>query len=99
VEEELCVTPHDLEPYGDLSFQFCDGYSIHVSVFTAAGCRGEARETEEAIPLWTPLHAIPYAEMWADDELWIPPMLAGRRFRGCFLFDEDRIVDYELSFD
>lgn len=99
VEEELCVTPQELRACGELSFQFCDGYSIHVSVFTARGCVGRASETDEAIPLWTPLDAIPYAEMWADDELWLPPMLAGRSFRGRFLFDDDRMVDYELELD
>ena len=37
VEEELCVTPQELRACGELSYQFCDGYSIHVSVFTARG--------------------------------------------------------------
>jgi 8-oxo-dGTP diphosphatase len=99
VEEELCVTPLELDDRGELSFQFRDGYALHVFVFTARGFRGVACETEEAVPLWTPLDAIPYAEMWADDELWIPPMLAGQRFRGRFLFDDDRLIDYELELD
>jgi Ala-tRNA(Pro) deacylase len=68
-------------------------------VLSADGCEGEAHETDEAIPIWTPLHAFPFAEMWADDRLWIPLMLAGRPFRGRFLFDGDTLVDHVLEDD
>jgi len=61
VQEELCVTPLELEALGELRFQFTDGYSIHVHVFIADDCEGEASETDEAVPLWTPVDAIPYA--------------------------------------
>ena len=97
VEEELRVTPTGLAECGELHFQFTDGYSIQVFVFTASACRGEAEETEEAIPLWTPLDAIPYHEMWADDELWLPRVLAGRSIFGRFLFDGDRMLDHALE--
>ncbi len=97
VEEEVCVTPSEISECGELSFQFVDGYSIHVHVFRAADCRGEVRETEEAIPLWTPLAAIPYHEMWADDRFWLPLMLEGRRFAGRFVFDGDAMLDYALD--
>ena len=43
---------------------------------------GEPRETDEAIPFWCPVDALPYDEMWADDREWMPHFLAGRRFRG-----------------
>jgi 8-oxo-dGTP diphosphatase len=97
VEEELCVTPRDLEEFGRLRFQFVDGYSTDVFVFRAGDADGEARETDEAVPLWTPIDAIPYDEMWADDRLWLPDLLAGRRFDGCFIFDDDRLVDHALQ--
>jgi len=98
VEEEVGVTPIDPEHRGELRFQFSDGYAIHVYVFTADGCHGKVCETDEAIPVWTRLDAIPYPEMWADDELWIPPMLEGRRFSGCFLFDDDEMLGHRLEF-
>ena len=37
--------------------------------------------------------AIPYDEMWADDHLWVPHLLAGRRFAGRFVFDGDVMLD------
>ena len=96
VEEELCVTPTGLAQAGELRFQFTDGYSIHVDVFRADGCRGEARETDEAVPLWTPLDRIPYDEMWQDDRFWLPLLLAGEYFRGRFVFEGDRMLDSVL---
>lgn len=94
VQEELCVTPTDLSKRGELRFQFVDGYSIHVHVYWANDCEGTARETEEAVPLWTDLDAIPYDEMWADDRIWLPLMLDGKCFDGRFVFDEDAMLDY-----
>lgn len=97
VEEELCVTPLALEERGALSFQFLDGYGLEVRVFTASGCLGEAHETPEAIPLWTPISRIPYDEMWADDRIWLPHMLAGKQIRGRFIYDGDIIVDHAVE--
>ncbi len=97
VHEELRVTPTGIEPRGELLFQFVDGYSIHVHVFSATGCDGEAEETDEAIPLWTDLDRIPYAEMWADDVIWLPLMLEGTPFLGRFLFDGDAMLDHQVE--
>jgi 8-oxo-dGTP diphosphatase len=97
VQEELCVTPHTPRERGELSFHFVDGYTLHCHVFMADGCDGVAIETDEATPRWTPLDAIPYDEMWRDDAVWLPHMLAGRRFRGRFIFDCDTMLDHELS--
>lgn len=95
--EELCVTPVGVEKRGELAFQFTDGYGLFCHVFSAHGCEGEPRETDEAIPLWTPLDAIPYDEMWADDRLWFPHMLAGRWFAGRFVFDADVMLDHAIE--
>jgi 8-oxo-dGTP diphosphatase len=74
-----------------------DGYAIHVSVFRASGCIGEATETEEAVPLWTDVDAIPYDEMWEDDRIWLPILLRDESFRGEFIFDGDAMVDHRLE--
>jgi 8-oxo-dGTP diphosphatase len=98
VQEELCVTPTGISERGALFFQFADGYSLHATVFTAEDCEGTATETEEAVPLWTPLESIPYDRMWADDILWMPKMLAGEHFSGRFLFDDDTMIGHKLAF-
>jgi 8-oxo-dGTP diphosphatase len=86
-QEELKITPTGVRQCGELSFQFVDGLSICVYVFTAQDCEGEPQETDEAAPLWIAVEQIPYDHMWADDRVWFPLMLAGQRFQGRFLFD------------
>lgn len=97
VEEELRVTPFGVEPMGELRFQFADGYGLHAHVFRASGCEGTPTETDEAVPLWTPTDRIPYSEMWADDAMWLPLLLEGRRFSGRFVFDGDLMRDFHLE--
>ena len=97
VQEELGVTPIGVEPRGVLSVQFVEGLSIHCEVFVASDCLGEPRETEEATPQWTPVTAIPYDRMWADDYMWLPLLLAGKRFEGRFLFDGEQLLAHELK--
>jgi 8-oxo-dGTP diphosphatase len=96
MREELHTVPLDPIELGQLSFQFVDGYGIHVHVFRATRFEGEPRETLEATPLWAPLDALPFDEMWADDALWLPVLLTGERFRGWFVFDGDRMLDAVL---
>lgn len=97
VEEELCTTPLTLEWCGENRFQFVDGYSIHVQIFRAADCDRVPQETEEAIPVWVPLDAIPYHDMWADDRLWLPLVVDRRKFSGRFIFDGDAMVDAAIE--
>ena len=96
-QEEVGVTPHDPQLHGELFFQFTDGYSLYCLVFLARGCTGTAVETSEAVPLWTPVDAIPFEKMWADDREWLPKLLAGERFTGRFLFDGDTMLYKEME--
>ncbi len=96
LREELCVGASGVVEHGELSFHFVDGYRLHCHVFRADACLGQPTETDEATPLWTPIDAIPFARMWADDAMWLPLLLAGKRFRGRFVFDGDRMLSHEL---
>jgi 8-oxo-dGTP diphosphatase len=99
VREELGVEAVGATEHGLLRFQFVDGYALHCHVFRARGCVGTPVETDEATPLWTPLDAIPWSRMWADDALWLPLLLTDppTEFDGRFIFDGDRMVDHDLS--
>ena len=97
VQEELHVTPTGLTPAGQLMFQFADGFSLHCYVFTATDCQGDPRETDEAVPHWVGVDHIPFERMWADDSIWIPRMLEGKKFMGRFLFDGDAMLGYDLD--
>jgi 8-oxo-dGTP diphosphatase len=96
-QEELHITPVGLHKGGENLFQFTDGYSIHVHVFAAADYEGEPTETDEAVPIWAPTHAVPYDEMWEDDYLWIPLLLSGSYFKGWYIFDGDVMLDHDLE--
>ena len=98
-QEEIGVTPLEIEERGVLHFQFVDGYSLHCAVFLARDYEGKLIETEEATPLWFNEDAIPYDEMWADDRHWLPQMLAGDRFQAWFVFDGDRMVSKDVRWD
>ena len=95
--EELGIEALSPELRGELHFQFVDGYSLHCSVFVSPDLVGEPVETPEAVPLWTPLNAIPYEEMWADDICWLPEVIAGRRVRGFFHFKHERLLSHQVS--
>ncbi len=97
VEEEVCVTPTGARCVGEHRFQFLDGYAIHVFAYRATGFTGEPRETDEGTPLWTPLSALPWDEMWADNVHWLPRLFAGEPFSGRWLFDVHDLVDWAID--
>jgi len=112
VQEELKVTPLNLKPVGELSFQFvdqvtrtpqaiegCTSGALHCVVFMAEKCLGEPEETEEAIPYWSHQDHIPFHEMWEDDIEWIPGMLQGKKFEGYYFFDDDTMLSGELLWE
>lgn len=96
-EEELCITPAHIRPAGELFFHAEDMPRIHAFVYVARGFTGEPTETEEAIPLWTPINNIPFAEMWEDDRLWLDAVLSGQTIKGRFSFVEESLLDYCLE--
>ncbi|WP_062270561.1 8-oxo-dGTP diphosphatase [Endozoicomonas arenosclerae] len=97
VQEELKITPLNMAFHGECLFQFIDGYSIHVYAFAASDYDGIPEETDEAIPLWFHVDDIPYDEMWEDDRCWLPLLLKKKNFMGRYLFDKDKMLDYEIE--
>jgi len=65
-------------------------------IYVAHRHTGRAVETDEALPMWTPIQDIPYPEMWPDDRYWLPRVLAGERLEGEFLFDAGRLLAHRL---
>lgn len=98
-EEEVGLVPTHMEPRGELRFQFADGLSIHCTVFLTEHFDGELRETEEAVPMWVAVDAIPYEEMWEDDQYWLPQVLEGETFEGYFTFEGDKMLSRDIRFD
>jgi len=90
--EETGVTVHDAEERARIRFIELDGPQWFGHVFVAHSHSGAPVETDEAKPLWAPLSALPFAQMWADDRIWLPAVLAGRRLAVDTLFRAGRLL-------
>lgn len=99
LEEESGIKMESLSKCGILTF-IMDGVSEtwETHIYAVPNFKGEATETEEMRPQWFKLDEIPFDKMWMDDKLWLPLLIAGKKFKGTFRFkDNDTMLDYELS--
>jgi len=101
VREEAGVEVVDLEKFGIIEFEFKNNQEIlEVHIFKAEEFRGMPKESEEMRPQWFDIDKIPFDEMWPDDRFWLPLFLEDRKFRGKFIFDQERntkIIEHNLE--
>jgi 8-oxo-dGTP diphosphatase len=98
LREEVGVTPLHLENRGVLRFQFTDGYSLHCIVFVAQDMDGDLISTVEADPFWCAVDAVPFHEMWEDDQHWLPQVIIGQTFQSWFVFDGEKMLSKRVEF-
>ncbi len=98
-KEEAEIEVTNLEKVAIFEFSFendpviLEGHLFKTSTFT-----GTPSETEEMLPQWYTTDAIPFNEMWPDDEHWFPYFLRGEKFTAKFLFGEnDKILFKEIT--
>jgi len=106
VREETGLTVRNLVEHGALTFYFGAAvepdYTVHI--FSTERFEGELTPSDEGDLEWHRDDALPYDRMWPDDRIWVPHLLAGRRFEGTFRLSEDpptagrpgRVVEHEL---
>jgi mutator protein MutT len=96
--EETGATPRDPKLAGYIQFFMPDDpeFEHRCTIFVATEWDGEPVETDEMRPQWFDLDKIPYNNMWADDKVWMPHMLAGDRFEALFRVGDTELIDYEL---
>jgi mutator protein MutT len=97
--EEVLVRPRDLLLCAHLDFEYVEGErkSWKSFVFVTSSWEGEPAESEEMIPRWFDVDGLPFGEMWADDEYWLPRVLRGEHLKGSFRFNADgAVVWHEL---
>jgi 8-oxo-dGTP diphosphatase len=80
-----------LVPVAHLQFSFPNkpGWGQIVHAFISATWSGEPRESEEIVPRWYAIEAIPYDKMWADGAHWLPLVLQGQQVDAAFTFADD----------
>ena len=66
-------------------------------VFVAHRFSGLPHPSAEAEPFWCPIDSLPLDQMWEDDRLWLPRVLAGEQLAGDFLFTDGRLVAHRLG--
>ena len=93
IEEETKVKAlaQDLEEAGDIKFYFPEKpeWDQQVHIFLLKNWEGEPRESEEMLPKWFDLQALPFDEMWVSDKYWLVDVLAGEKIQGEVHFGED----------
>lgn len=100
--EETGITPAAVKEAGILEFYFPESKSWDniCSVFTADRFSGVlVAESDECSAHWVDLDKIPYEKMWDDDKLWVPLLLAGKRFHRVYTFDADDHMKSERILD
>ncbi len=104
IEEEsgMHIKESDLDERGSIDFYFTDKaeWNQRVHIFRVMHAHEEPKDTEEMInPQWFLFSEIPYTEMWAGDDIWIPYLLRGEKFTGEFHFSEEgkTLVKFDLQ--
>ena len=95
--EEVSITPLNAEKRMELHFQFTSGYALYGEAFFADSWEGEAAASDEADPFWCDLDKLPWDNMWEDDRNWLPLALAGKKLRGFYVFNEDKMLSERLE--
>jgi len=100
-QEEIEVTPLNYWKVAKHDFVQPEGgepWRMIVHVYLCDEWEGEPTETEEMAPEWFKLSDIPYKNMWADDEFWVPQVLAEQKVHGTFTFDEqEKLLSHAVT--
>lgn len=96
VKEEVGIDINGLQFRGIHEFVNNGKLVLLCYIFTSDDFEGEARETDEAEPLWVDIEKVPYGEMWEDDAHWLPKVLGGKTVFGRFEFVDWKMKNHEL---
>lgn len=89
VLEETGLRVSDLLYHGALTFIMDGGKTLHTRahVFSTRHAKGNPQSSVEGPVRWYPLGKLPKAQMWEDDDFWVPLVLRGVRFNATFTYD------------
>ncbi|MDF1497682.1 MAG: 8-oxo-dGTP diphosphatase [Patescibacteria group bacterium] len=89
--EEVGIKCINLEHRGVVEFVFETNpdWDTECHIFVTTLIQGEALESEEMLPAWYQIDKIPYDQMWEDDPIWLPGVLAGGKVNLRFYFNSD----------
>lgn len=90
-ESGLLASEAALKEAGRLEFIFPGhtGLNHDVFIFLLQSWQNQPVETSEMKPFWFCYQDIPYQSMWADDQYWLPTVLAGKKVCGTVVFKDN----------
>jgi len=92
-QEEVGVTPLKWDKIAEHDFVMDvddeQPWHMYVHAYFCDEWQGEPAESEEMAPRWFGISDIPYDNMWQDDIVWLPQVLAGKKLRCTFEFKKD----------
>lgn len=91
VAEETSLVIGEIDLVGELiyPFPFRPAWSQKSWVFLCRDWTGEPVESDELVPEWFSLSAVPIERMWDDAKYWLADALAGRFVTATFEFGPD----------
>jgi 8-oxo-dGTP diphosphatase len=97
-EVGVVVHPNDLIHMGNVVFLFParPEWNLDVAVYQTQYWQGGIRSSEEMVPAWFSLDALPYDQMWQDARYWLPHILAGIRLQARIVYREDNTTVDEV---
>lgn len=98
LKEEADIDVVEMCKVGILDFEFeSDPKILEVHIFRVSDFTGEPQESEEMKPERFHVDQIPFDQMWSDDIYWMPLLLAGKKFKGRFVFDRPSDATYSAK--
>lgn len=100
-QEEIGVIPKEYEKVAVLTFDEYVGnerQNVEVHVFIAKDYEGEIAESDEMLPEWFDVSALPYESMFPDDKFFLNQILEGKKIKAFFKYDKDfNMLEHNLE--
>ncbi|MEM1232172.1 MAG: 8-oxo-dGTP diphosphatase [Pseudomonadota bacterium] len=96
LQEELGVSCERLASTARLRFMDAAGAQWLGFAFRGDALSGIPTQSVEARPLWYPIGALPLNNMWPDDAIWLPRLLAGESFSADLLLNGQRLLAWSV---
>jgi 8-oxo-dGTP diphosphatase len=101
VEEEIGLKIEKFEKVGEITFLFPykPKWNMLTVAYIVTKWKGELTETESIKPETYPINNLPSAQMWEDNQYWVPLLLGGKKVKAVFMYGDDNksVVEQQIE--